>query len=464
MPSPSKQDFSSRCANFEEYPGNFLSCRLGKSTRDTIKATWDRESKTTFNNRRGTALRIQEYDTFPSSYDYGLALFKDDNTLLSRPEHTLTLNHLGRSGREIRYSFLLRSVEASTSTPGRSWGIRQLALYHSFDVGTGQCFWLTCKGNSTIEDSINDALSNDPVFKPSAMKSVPDAFAATFDILAMILDWCDENWRWYINSMVDEVMDKADTAKTYKIADEQDFKELKRRVTHGGQIDITKRSRSSSVDLESGTRLQNLKKALSFKRSENITQSLSHIGGTVDELERLKLFSFQELQNLQEVLERIQEALLVLKLNHQVIKQIREHYQALMNQYKIPEMRSIQSSCRDLFLRSSCHSKSIEGSIETRQVQLNSLYQLVQENKALYESILQYKSFQTNKIYAETAQSSAYNMEIIANKTKQETTSMHVITFVTLIFLPATFMARGIRVSSLSDLPGSNQAAAGEFG
>ncbi|KAM0345565.1 hypothetical protein ACHAPU_006218 [Fusarium lateritium] len=257
----------------------------------------------------------------------------------------------------------------------------------------------------------------------------------------MILDWCDENWRWYINSMVDEVMDKADIAKTYKIADEEDFREMKKRVTQVGRLGPVKLPQSPSVDLESGTCLQNLKKALSFRRTEHDTQSLSHIGGAVDELERLKLFSFQELQNLQEVLERIQEALLVLKLNHQVIKQIREHYQALMNQYKIPEMRDIQLSCRNAFLRSSCHSKSIEGSIETRQVQLDSLYLLVQENKALYESILQYKSFQTNKIYAETARSSAYNMEIIANKTKQETTSMHVITFVALIFLPATFMA-----------------------
>ncbi len=41
----------------------------------------------------------------------------------------------------------------------------------------------------------------------------------------------------------------------------------------------------------------------------------------------------------------------------------------------------------------------------------------------------------------ESAQETAKQTKIIAEKTAIETTSMHVITFVTLIFLPATFVA-----------------------
>jgi hypothetical protein len=40
-------------------------------------------------------------------------------------------------------------------------------------------------------------------------------------------------------------------------------------------------------------------------------------------------------------------------------------------------------------------------------------------------------------------------MKVIANKTKLETASMHVITVVTLIFLPATFVAVRTSPSSL---------------
>jgi len=39
-------------------------------------------------------------------------------------------------------------------------------------------------------------------------------------------------------------------------------------------------------------------------------------------------------------------------------------------------------------------------------------------------------------------------MQIIANKTKLETASMHVITIVTLLFLPATFVAVSLTSTS----------------
>ncbi|KAJ4256763.1 hypothetical protein NW762_008859 [Fusarium torreyae] len=240
--------------------------------------------------------------------------------------------------------------------------------------------------------------------------------------------------------MVDKVMEKAEMVKTYKIADEPSFPEFKKRVTFGRQTGVSKRPQSPSDDVERGIPLRVIR-ALSFNNNKRTGPSRSYIEDAVDELEKLDVFSFQELQRFQELLERIQEALLVLKLNYQVIKQLRDHYQALMTQYKIPELENIQDQCYNSFFQFSRRSESVEGSIEIRQTQLDSLHKLAQENMALYESVLQYKSFQTDRIYADSAQSSAHNMEIIANKTKQETTSMHVITFVTLIFLPATFMA-----------------------
>ncbi|KAG5769989.1 hypothetical protein H9Q72_002984 [Fusarium xylarioides] len=154
----------------------------------------------------------------------------------------------------------------------------------------------------------------------------------------------------------------------------------------------------------------------------------------VKRLERLEVFSFDELQKLQQGLETIQEALLVLKLNNQVIRQIREHYQCLMTQYRLPALKEIKKGCEDSFLRYCRHSLNIEANIDAHQAQLNALL-------LLYNTILQYKTIQINKIYAESAHLSTRNMENIASKTKQETSSMHIITFVTLIFLPGTFMA-----------------------
>lgn len=65
--------------------------------------------------------------------------------------------------------------------------------------------------------------------------------------------------------------------------------------------------------------------------------------------------------------------------------------------------------------------------------------------------ILQYRSMRASQFFAEKAQRSTDNMELvthsmhdIAQKTKQETVSMRIITLVTLFFLPGTFI--GVRV------------------
>ena len=67
--------------------------------------------------------------------------------------------------------------------------------------------------------------------------------------------------------------------------------------------------------------------------------------------------------------------------------------------------------------------------------------------------ILDYRNMESNKLFASKAQLSTENMESmtqemheIAQKTKQETVSMRIITLVTLFFLPGTF----ISVSTLS--------------
>ncbi|KAM0429195.1 hypothetical protein ACHAQK_011240 [Fusarium lateritium] len=400
---------------------------------------------------------LYSFRTSHSPYEWcNLPLFNDNNTLLSRKEHTLPIEQLGRSGREIRYSFVLRSVESSNSVTTKlspSWAIRQLAVYHSFDVVSGQAFWLTCKGNSVNEEQFEDALAENEFLHPNSLQTVPEMFSASVDMLAMILNWCDDDWRYYINEIVDEVSKKADKARTVTITDQPDFAKIKRLVT--GFKDHFPDPLSRTPTLESGTHLRTLARAVSFSRPKQPQDSPHRFEDDIDKLETLKVFSFDELQILQAALEKIQEALLVLKLNNQVIMRIREHYQSLMNQYRIPEMEDIQTNCKNAVLQFCRRSRDVEANIVARQEQLSSLLLLVKESKDMYNGILQYKSFQINKIYAESAQLSARKMEDIANRTKQETTSMHIITFVTMIFLPGTFIATFFQ-SGILEWPPSN--------
>ncbi|KAH7191891.1 uncharacterized protein B0J16DRAFT_410653 [Fusarium flagelliforme] len=369
------------------------------------------------------SLSAQEWCNLPQ--------FNDDNTLLSKEKHILPLQGLNRSGREIRYSFLLRSVESSNSVKDKAWGIRQLAVYHSFDVVSGQALWVTCKGNALNEELFKEALSD----TRDELSSVSQAFSFSLGNLGMILDWCDSNWVFYINELFDNVKPKVDKARTPGIHDEARLSSDVRRVTG-----LTESPAEKSPGCTTITSDTSKHRVTHEDRMKKFEERMKRLEGE-DWVRKLHDFSFDELQGLQQGLEKIQEALLVLKLNKQVVRQLRENYECILNEYKIPILESIQDECKLSLLQLFQRSKSVEANLEARQVQLEALLLLVKESKDMYNCILQYKTIQINKIYAESAQLSALKMEDIAFKTKRETSSMHIITFVTLIFLPGTFMA-----------------------
>lgn len=58
-----------------------------------------------------------------------------------------------------------------------------------------------------------------------------------------------------------------------------------------------------------------------------------------------------------------------------------------------------------------------------------------------FDGILQYRSVQISHMFTESSHIQSEKMEKIAYKTEKETISMHVITCVTLAFLPGTFVA-----------------------
>ncbi|KAI1010570.1 hypothetical protein LB503_005028 [Fusarium chuoi] len=252
-----------------------------------------------------------------------------------------------------------------------------------------------------------------PKMRYVVLESVPQSFSSSLEVLTMLIDWCDDDWIFYINELFDGIKPLVDKARTPAIKDESALTKDMKIIT--GLAESPSKRLSHMTSLETGT---------TRSQSNEKEDPWGDLNDRVKRLERLEVFSFDELQKLQQGLETIQEALLVLKLNNQVIKQIREHYQCLMTQYRLPALKGIKKDARS-------RSYNI----------LNALLLLVKESKEMYNTILQYKTIQINKIYAESAHLSTRNMENIANKTKRETSSMHIITFVTLIFLPGTFMA-----------------------
>ena len=188
-------------------------------------------------------------------------------------------------------------------------------------------------------------------------------------------------------------------------------------------------------------------------------------------------FSFSDLQRLEFIEEKANETLLVLKTNSSVLADLKEHYRRIADSTDWPH--ELQIKCTDDIAQFSKRVGVVERDLQMQQTRLKTLLRLLAGRKSLVlpslvlckqakadtgqlHGILEYRNLQASKLLGAKSQQSAGNMEIItaetlrstgkmeiisremheiAQKTKQETVSMRIITFVTLCFLPGTFIS-----------------------
>ena len=112
-------------------------------------------------------------------------------THLSDDQPSLSLSDLGRSGIDFKMCYNLKSVESSSSQPQFPWSVRQLAVYHSFDVVTGKSFWTMIKGDALIKRRIKAA--TEPSSHPNLdLSTALHSFLVTLTVQLIIFDWCRE--------------------------------------------------------------------------------------------------------------------------------------------------------------------------------------------------------------------------------------------------------------------------------
>ena len=472
--------------------------------------------------------------------DFSMTAFQAEDSLGAAEEDRLNIPRIGRSGYEIRHSYILRSVESSDDDDDDEdddddddvdkngggggeekpwpWRIRQTAVYHCFDVATGRAFWLTIKANDMMKKRITEAASTLPPLRASLLGDHRRGFAASLATHLIFLEWTDENWRQCINDIEGELRKILVKAKTARIDREPHFDAIKplisRKTTmnqqHGFGANALPRSASKitteSVRMKAGSLASALWSLVSKAQVEKrgsvvsvgnpageksglfhgvkqlpfrVNKAAPSDGGDDDEalksLQWLDMFSFAEMQKLHDIGERLEEMSLVVKLDADVLRDIRTYYASLMERDEFPhELRTdcaadVASFCRRV--------EGIEKNLRLRRSQLGSMICLLRDGKTLVSSpsaprqrawesaetdrccrnrqfagILQYRSVQVSRIFAESAHEQAEKMAKLAYKAEQETVSMHIITFVTLAFLPGTFVAVRFARSYLAGL------------
>ncbi|KAI1212738.1 uncharacterized protein F4807DRAFT_414287 [Annulohypoxylon truncatum] len=380
---------------------------------------------------------------------------------------------LGRSGRQIQHCYNLHSAERSRDKWG--WSIRQTVVFHSFDVDTGRSVWIFVKGNDIIENRIKTATSStrSTSMDVNSHRTLTGSFDASLIVHAHIMEWCGEQWRWYINEMEDRLRNKAKNAVLANV-DHLAGPEMVPAPSRPGTLILPsspRRTVSKSSPASSPTRLWNsfTKRSIGSKTEKTLPvvetdpsrpihadiiveepQEIDY-GGNEESIERM--FSFEKLQDLHKTGEYMQEALMVLRQNRNIIKEIREHYSTLLESDDFPA--EIKDGCRLGMPEFSQRALSIERDLEVQQSRLETLNVLLEDRSNLFYGVQQYASMQASKHFATNAQASTEfttamtarmhimteKMHEIALKTGHQTVSMHVITVFTLLFLPGTFLA-----------------------
>ncbi|KAK6859082.1 hypothetical protein PG995_004935 [Apiospora arundinis] len=424
--------------------------------------------------------------------DVCLTGFQPEDTLSMPPDRRIKISSLGRSGSEIRMTYLLRVVEkSSTPTISSQWAVRQLVVYHSFDVINGRALWMTVKGNEETKKHVHSAFRDDSGMRSGSLQGTPANFKATLRMQLLLLESCDENVRWHLNDVESALRGIINVAKTVKLDTEPHFEtlpeDIKQRFLRRDSTKPPPVARQTLLS-KAGTGLSSLfngrEKSAGLKDKQTVPDRIRDAFRSVgkpktadskdaetsgptrlEKYLRLDLFSFADMQELQGISETVQEGLLAVEMNATVLRDVKTHYEKLMESSAMPG--DIKSQCQadvEYFIR---RIESLESSLSRRLKQWESLEKLAKDGKTLYDGILQYRSLQVSRIYAESAHASALKMEKIAGKTEEDTTSMHVITIVTLVFLPGTFFASFlqsgiIQVKEYEDLGESSWRFKGE--
>ena len=369
--------------------------------------------------------------------DYSMTGFHASDTLHIPDDEVLKISRLGRSGKDIQMSYILRSVERSESYEQDlkdkkwPWKIRQMAVHHTFDVKTGRAFWMTVKANDLLQNRIKESPS---LFPPISTEPANSAmqFSSMLETQLIFLMWVDENWRHYINYMDEEIHDIMVKAKTAQIEDAEESEEYPRAIVSqmSQRGTMTKQTKGNGGADSGVTSLLGVirrlfwasERLVCFNHATKIGRSMGVAGrdqgpGKLENghlirpwdaekprpyrdqtanhakqlrnLSVLATFTFGELQRLFYVSERLEEMRLIVSLDKQALRDIREYYDGLMTREDMCD--DIKRKCRYQMARFSRKVGEIEKNLEVRKTQVESLICWLKEGKSLVS-----KFFSTN--------------------------------------------------------------------
>ncbi|KAL9038513.1 MAG: hypothetical protein Q9214_005251, partial [Letrouitia sp. 1 TL-2023] len=376
------------------------------------------------------------------------------------------------SGYDLSICYSFKAVEPSKSQETWPWSIRHCAVYHSFDLRRTRAIWVIIKGDDLIERRIKAFTKRNDAGRASPIESLDRGFAESLAINIILAEWSVESWSYYIEFLEAKLDELTDGIVILNADAPVDFatkkKVLMRRFSNknwerrNSQYDQVSLSQKSSHPRNSNRAMpkDGIEKEVSDRMYTNAKgkkqpmppgRKPSHSQGQTlppDNLDAWgqQQFSFRDLQKIQDLEERANEAAVVLKTNARIVSQLRMCYLSFINGHKI--FSNVKKKCKEDVISFVRQLDVIENSFHLQILRLDALLHLLAGRRDLLHGILDFRNVQASQFLAQSSQDSAQNMEDIthdmrtlARKTKTETVSMKIITLVTLFFLPGTFIS-----------------------
>ncbi|KAK0673582.1 hypothetical protein QBC41DRAFT_311100 [Cercophora samala] len=426
--------------------------------------------------------------------------FRHENYLSVSQAANFASARLGRSGLEIRHCYNLWGVEMSDAGDSPEWSIRQTAIFHAFDIVSGQALWVNISANDEMKSRIRDAVVSCEELGAESLKSLRGSFLATLTTHLVAFEWCLENWRHYIThleKMLRKITDEVNQAPVEEVErslalDTKGLMEpLKVAAEGSSQLPsptsptspispFSRRSTIRSISLlkdrtstgmtaaSTRTPATPISPVMGYTRSPpRVKQGKFRANHNQDPFDALKSISLDKLQDLNGVGADLHTASLVMKLDSEVLVDVLKHYEALFASDEFPGEIKM---CRQGFAEFTQRTNSIIRCFGMERARIETLMLLLQDGRGLFEHILQFRNLEQGKLFNANAHLSQQRMErltvdmhvsaqrmeeltvsmhTIAEKTEKETASMHIITLVTLVFLPGTFVAVRIGLPAL---------------
>lgn len=329
--------------------------------------------------------------------DFHFTGFRQDSRL-GEPEKGIDLPALGRSGRNLRLCYSLRSVEPSPGQENWPWSIRGLATHHAFDFETGRASWLIMKGEggASMKERIMKETSPPNGGMLDKFGSRDQAFSSSMSSHLLLCQWSAENWRWYINYLEEQV--QAITRKTLSV-----------KVTRSPEP----RTQPQFIRIDTGDLVPSKRtptsKSLSAQRQQSVPLTKMatapptqgplgppSLAGTPGPPPRLSEqfqttnsnpfhphneFSFEDLKRIEYIEEHANGALLVMTLNGKILSALVQHYTFVMESTSCPY--DLKTECATDFRRFVSGILHISAEIDAQEARVQTLLRLLTDRKAL---------------------------------------------------------------------------------